>query len=135
MKIILDTSAALQVALQGEHAAKLMPLLESATAVLSPKFVQVELGNALWKYMRWQAMPLDQALQHWDNATGLIDRLLDDATLMPLAMGLAAKHEHSVYDMLYVAAALQHGARLLTLDKKLKALCHQIDPLMALELL
>jgi predicted nucleic acid-binding protein len=128
MKIILDTSAALHVALQSEHAAKLMPLIESATEVLSPKFVQVELGNALWKYMRWQAMPLDLALQHWENATGLIDQLLDDATLMPQALG-------SVYDMLYVAAALQHGARLLTLDRKLKALATLIDPRMPLEFL
>jgi predicted nucleic acid-binding protein len=135
MKIILDTSAALHVALQSEHAAKLMPLIESATEVLSPKFVQVELGNALWKYMRWQAMPLDLALQHWENATGLIDLLLDDATLMPQALGLAAKHEHSVYGMLYVTAALQHGARLLTLDRKLKALATLIDPRMPLEFL
>ena len=133
MKIILDTSAALHVALQGEHAARLMPLIESATEVLSPKFIQVEMGNALWKYMRWQSMPLDQALQHWDNATGCIDQLLDDATLIPQALGLAARHGHSVYDMLYIAAALQHGARLLTLDRKLKALAAQIDPHMPLE--
>jgi predicted nucleic acid-binding protein len=135
MKIILDTSAALHVALQSGHAAMLMPLIESATEVLSPKFMQVELGNALWKYMRWQAMPLDLALQHWENAAGLIDQLLEDATLMPQALGLAAKHEHSVYDMLYVAAALQHGARLLTLDRKLKALATLIDPRMPLEFL
>lgn len=133
MKIILDTSAALHVALQGEHAARLMPLIESATEVLSPKFIQVEMGNALWKYMRWQSMPLDQALQHWENATGLIDQLLDDATLMPQALGLAAKHGHPVYDMLYIAAAVQHGARLLTLDRKLKALATEIDPHLALE--
>lgn len=135
MKIILDTSAALHVALQSEHAAKLMPLLETASEVLSPQFAQVETGNALWKYIRWQAMPLDQALQHWENATGLIDQLLDDATLMPQALGLAAKHEHPVYDMLYIAAALQHGARLLTLDRKLRAIAAQIDPQMPLEFL
>ena len=133
MKIVLDTSAALHVALQSEHAARLMPLIESATEVLSPKFIQVELGNALWKYIRWQSMPLDIALQHWEDASALIDQLLDDATLMPQALGLAAKHEHPVYDMLYIAAALQHGARLLTMDKKLKALAAQIDQQMPLE--
>ena len=110
-----------------------MPLIESASEVLSPKFIQVELGNALWKYMRWQSMPLDNALQHWEDASALIDQLLDDATFMPQALGLAAKHEHPVYDMLYIAAALQHGARLLTMDKKLKALAAQIDPQMPLE--
>ncbi len=133
MKIILDTSAALHVALQGEHAAQVSQVIEKATQVLSPQLVRAELGNALWKYMRWQQMPLDQALQHWEDAAGLIDQLLDDATLMPLALGLAAKHAHPVYDMLYIAAALQHGARLLTMDKKLKALAAQIDPLMPLE--
>jgi predicted nucleic acid-binding protein len=53
---------------------------------------------------------------------------------MPQALGLAAKHEHSVYDMLYVAAALQHGARLLTLDRKLKALATLIDPRIPLDI-
>ncbi len=128
MKIILDTSAALHVALQGEHTAQLAKVLEQATQVQSPQFVRVELGNAVWKYIRWQQMPLDQALQHWEDAAGLIDQLLDDAALMPQAMSLAARHEHSVYDMLYIAAALQQGARLLILDKKLKALALQIDP-------
>ncbi len=130
MKIILDTSAALHVALQAEHSAKLVQVLEQATQVLSPQFVRVELGNALWKYMRWQQMPLDQALQHWEDAIGLIDQLLDDAGLMPQAMSLAVRYEHSVYDMLYITAALQQGAQLLTLDKKLKALATQIDPQM-----
>jgi predicted nucleic acid-binding protein len=135
MKIILDNSAALHVVLQSAHATSLMPLIESASEVFSPKFVQVELGSAVWKYIRWQAMPLDLALQHWEKAMGLIDQLIDDATLMPQALGLAAKHEHSVYDMLYVAAALQQGARLLTLDRKLKALATLIDPRMPLEFL
>ncbi len=133
MKIILDTSAALHVALQAEHSAKLAQVLEQATHVLSPQFVRVELGNAVWKYMRWQQMPLDQALQHWEDASGLIDQLLDDADLMPQAISLAARHEHPVYDMLYIAAALQQGARLLTLDKKLKALATQIDPRMMVD--
>lgn len=128
MKIILDTSAALHVVLQGEHAAQLTQVLEQASQVISPQIVRAELGNALWKYMRWQQMPLDQALQHWEDASGLIDLLLDDADLMPQAISLAARHEHTVYDMLYVAAALQQGARLLTLDKKLRALAAQIDP-------
>ena len=128
MKIILDTSAALHVALQGEHAAQLAQVIEQATQVLSPQLVRAELGNALWKYMRWQQMPHDQALQHWEDASGLIDELLDDSALMPQAMSLAARYEQTVYDMIYIAAALQQGARLLTLDKKLKAFAAQIDP-------
>lgn len=130
MKIILDTSAALHVALQAEHLAKLAQVLEQATQVCSPQFVRVELGNALWKYIRWQQMSLDKALQHWEDAAGLIDHLLDDAGLMPQAMSLATRYEHPVYDMLYIAAAMQQGARLLTLDQKLKALAAQIDPML-----
>ncbi|NJM43598.1 MAG: type II toxin-antitoxin system VapC family toxin, partial [Brachymonas sp.] len=33
----------------------------------------------------------------------------------------------TVYDMLFVAAAMQQGARLLTLDKKLKAIATRLD--------
>lgn len=127
MKIILDTSAALHVVLQGEQSAALAQVIEQATHVLSPQMARAELGNALWKYMRWQQMQLDLALQHWEDALGLIDQFVDDSQLMPQAMSLAAKHEHTVYDMLFVAAAMQQGARLLTLDKKLKAIATRLD--------
>jgi predicted nucleic acid-binding protein len=127
MRIILDTSAALCVAMRGEQSLHLMSALESANAVLCPQFARVEMGNALWKYIRWQNMPLDAALQHLEESTALIDVWLEDASLMPQALALSAKHEHPVYDMLYLTAALQHGARLLSLDRKLNALAKSID--------
>jgi predicted nucleic acid-binding protein len=127
MKIILDTSAALNVVLRGEQSERLISALETANAVLCPQFAQVEMANALWKYIRWQEMPVDVALQNLEEATSLVDHWLDDASLMPQALTLAAKHEHPVYDMLYIAAALQQGARLLSLDKKLNALAKSID--------
>jgi predicted nucleic acid-binding protein len=132
MRIILDTSAALCVAIRGEQSLQLMPVLEAASSVLCPQFARVEMGNALWKYIRWQGLPLDTALQHLEEASVLVDLWLDDASLMPQALALATKHEHPVYDMLYVAAALQHGGRLLTLDRKLKTLAQGIDPHIAL---
>jgi predicted nucleic acid-binding protein len=127
MKIILDTSAALNVVLRGEQSERLISALETANAVLCPQFMQVEMANALWKYIRWQEMPVDAALQQLEEATSLVDHWLDDANLMPQALTLAAKHDHPVYDMLYIAAALQQGARLLSLDKKLNALAKSID--------
>ena len=122
MKLILDSSAAVHIALQTEHAPALMAAVEAAHVVLSPQLIQAEVGNALWKTIRWQGLDLSAALAHYEDALSLVDQLLDDTSLMPQALRLAAQHQHPVYDMLFIAAALQQGARLLTVDKKLQSL-------------
>jgi predicted nucleic acid-binding protein len=127
MRIILDTSAALCVVMRGQQSLQLITALESATTVLCPQFSRVEMGNALCKYIRWQDLPLASALQHLDDAAALVDVWIDDASLMPQALSLAAQHERPVYDMLYMAAALQQGAKLLTLDRTLMAVADKIN--------
>ncbi|MDD5028935.1 MAG: type II toxin-antitoxin system VapC family toxin [Rhodoferax sp.] len=43
-------------------------------------------------------------------------------------MTSALQHGHPVYDMIFVALAQRYGCKLLTTDKKLRALLLRIDP-------
>ena len=51
----------------------------------------------------------------------LVERVLPTEGLWRAALGLALRHDHAVYDAVFIAAAEQLGTRLLTFDRALLA--------------
>lgn len=47
----------------------------------------------------------------------------DERAPYPEALHLACSHDHPVVDAVYVVTARRHGARLVTYDRRLHALC------------
>lgn len=88
--------------------------------LVAPAFVRIELANILWKKQRLRHVTPIQA----EHALDIIDRralrLIDDRLLLPLALSLAIRIAHPVHDCLYMVAARQAGARLLTADRRLR---------------
>jgi predicted nucleic acid-binding protein len=128
MRLVLDTSAAVNIVLQTAHAPALMAILERADRVIAPALMHSELGNALWKAVRFANLDLPLAMTHFEDAISLVDEFIADETLLRQALRNAVLHAHPVYDMVFVAAAQQHGCSLLSLDQKLLALARGIDP-------
>lgn len=92
----------------------------------APALIQVELANALWKYVRFSRFDPAGAAE----TVAAFPRyavLHDIAGLAPAAFQLAVAHYHPVYDMLYAALARELGAPLLTADQKLAAVCRSHD--------
>lgn len=85
----------------------------------APAFVRIEISNILWKKRRLGHITALQA----EHALEVVDRrairLIEDRRLLPLALSLAMLIDHPVYDCLYVVAARQTAAPLLTADKRL----------------
>jgi predicted nucleic acid-binding protein len=134
MRLVLDTSAAANIVFKAEHSGRLMTLLEQADRVIAPALMHSEMGNALWKAVRFAALDTAVALSHYEHAIALVDEFIIDETLMRQAIRNAVRYAHPVYDMVFIAAAQQHGCRLLSVDKKLVALARTIDPDLILEL-
>lgn len=128
MRLVLDTSAAFNIVLQTSLAPTLMTILEQADRVIAPGLMHSELGNTLWKAVRFSGMDTAQAMNHYEDAIALVDEFIVDETLMRLAIRNAVLHAHPVYDMVFVAAAQQHGCSLLSVDRKLIALARSMDP-------
>ncbi len=80
---------------------------------------QVEVGNALGKAVTRAKVPLSRALDIWAELLLLPIRQVAIGDIGEL-LGLAVKHNLSLYDTCYLQAALASRLPLATNDKKLK---------------
>lgn len=128
MRLVLDTSAAANVVLGTAEGIRLATVLEQADWVIAPSLFHSEMGNTLWKSVRFGSLTQDAALTLYDDAVALVDEFMSDQPLIIQSMAAAVRHQHPVYDMIFVSVAQRYGCRLLTTDQKLQALAQRIDP-------
>ncbi len=84
----------------------------------APRLIQTEVANALWKYVRLGAVPLDAAVE----GVAVLDDVMDltpDERLLERAQRLSAQIDHPIYDCLYLVLARDSGAPLITADRRL----------------
>jgi predicted nucleic acid-binding protein len=127
MRVVLDTSVAANIVLQTPAAAGLIAELEQAQLVLAPTLLHSEIANTLWKQVRFGQLGHDDAIGLYHDGIALVDEFVPDHELAIQALSLAVKHQHSAYDMLFVALAQRFGCTLLTVDSKLIAIARKID--------
>lgn len=127
MRIVLDASSALHVVLRTDRASHLVAILQKASLVIAPSLFHAEVANTLWKYVRAGEIDQDTALDRYEEAIAIIDAFGNDDELAMDAISAAIRHNHSVYDMLYLALAMRRGCKLLTQDRRLAKLVTQID--------
>ena len=127
MRVVLDTSVAANIVLQTQAAAGLVAELEQAQLVLAPTLLHSEIANTLWKQVRFGQLGHDDAIGLYHDGIALVDEFVPDYELAIQALSLAVKHQHPVYDMLFVALAQRFGCTLLTVDSKLIAVARKID--------
>ncbi len=119
-RVVLDASLIMKWYLPDD------PLFEDALAVrdgmegVAPAFVQVELANTLWKYVRAGLLDIDSACAVVSSVVGRLE-LVADEDLIEAAQRLSASLDHAVYDCLYIALARRDGLVLATVDKRLAA--------------
>lgn len=134
MRLVLDTSAVVNIVLRTAQAPALMAILEQADRVIAPSLMHSELGNTLWKAVRFSGLDTAQAMNHYEDAVAMVDEFILDESVMRLAIRHAVQHAHPVYDMVFVAAAQQHGCSLLSVDHRLAALARSMDPNLVIQL-
>ena len=87
--------------------------------LLAPDLLIAEFTSVLWKKVGLDECRPDEAHAILDFFETDRPRLIDSSALAPRALELALRLEHSVYDCLYVAAAVEYDARLVTADTQL----------------
>lgn len=125
MKIILDTSAAVETVLNGATAAHYNKILGDAEWVLAPMLFVCEAANVLWKYHRLEKMPLDECERAIEDCLAIPDSLADPRDSYGEAFAMACLTKHSVYDMMYAVLARRHNAYLATTDARLRDTCRK----------
>lgn len=116
-RAVLDASGAVHLVLNGPHALPLAAKLEDVAFVTAPDLFCSEVANSLLKYVRAGNLTLDQAVTRFEECMGLADSLILERALAPEALVAAARHQHSVYDMMYAVLARRSGAMVITMDR------------------
>jgi predicted nucleic acid-binding protein len=120
VKVVLDASAAIEVALARRLSAPLAAVLREADAVLAPDLLVAEVVNTIWKYHRFENLSLDACDRALEAALGLVDTLVACRGLAGEAFLLARIARRPAYDMFYLALARSRDAVLLTTDAALR---------------
>lgn len=126
MKIVLDTSSAVEVLLQRKNSKALTQILAESEWVQVPMLFTTELTNVFWKYHQFKNLPSETCENLISQGLMLPDCFVDERDLWTESFDLACQSSHSVYDVVYLVLARRHSAHLLTEDKKLKHLAKKL---------
>ena len=121
MICVPDASAIVEVVLQRSHAGEVAERLSAAEWVTVPTLFAAEVTNTMWKYHRFQDLPIDVCETAIDDALAIPDTYANDTELAREAFALGSRIQHPAYDALYLVLARRHDGVLLTLDQELRA--------------
>jgi predicted nucleic acid-binding protein len=127
VNIVIDASAAVGLVLAFPGTDIFAPLLEEAALVTAPDLYIAEVGNAIWKYRKAELLPMERCELLLEQAVSLPDRIESSAALYQEAFALACRHQHPVYDALYLILARRTNATILTMDRRLADLAGSLE--------
>ena len=120
MRVVLDTSAAIEVALNRSQAPDFTHALQDADMVLAPELLVAEVVNTVWKYYQFERLSLPACDRVVELSLALVDVLVSCKELYREAFLLARTVRRSAYDMFYLALAQREDATFLTKDAALR---------------
>jgi predicted nucleic acid-binding protein len=115
---VVDASVVVKWLIPEEHSAEAVRLLEEHE-LIAPDLVLPEVGNIFWKMQRRGEMDPEEALSALETLTPPPFVMHPSEKLLPSAYLLAAHHDRTVYDSLYLALAVASETRMVTADRKL----------------
>lgn len=124
--IVLDCSAAVEMARGTARGDAFKSLAFQGEAVVTSALFQVEVRNAFWKYVRAGMMSVEEAKARIEAALEMVDKFVPVEENIDESLAEAIRQEHPVYDMLYATLARRSAATLFTGDKRLIALCENM---------
>jgi predicted nucleic acid-binding protein len=118
--IVVDASVCIKWFVNESDSPEATAILESAAPLLAPDLLFAEFSNVMWLKQRNGSLSPDQvrrAIEELVQYFGLFD-ITPCWALMQVAIELAQKLSHPVYDCFYLALAEGHGIPLITADQR-----------------
>ena len=119
MNIVLDASAAVEIALSSEHSQAFRAAIENADLVLAPDTYPAEVTNVFWKYGRLSHLPADTCRKGINFCLDLVDDYIGTRYLCPEVFAESMRTEHPAYDIFYLVVARRNDAVVLTRDNRM----------------
>ena len=124
--IVLDCSAAVEMARETDKGKGFAGLILQGEKVVASEMFQAEVRNAMWKYVRAGMMSEEEARDTVEDAVALVNEFVPLSENANEAFFEAVRQGHSVYDMFYLTLVRRNDATLFSADKKLVALCEEM---------
>lgn len=124
--IVLDCSAAVEMVRETPCGLGFRGLVLDGETVIASELFHAEVRNVFWKYTRAGFLSVDAAQRYIAQALDLVDEFVPIEQNAAESFVESVRQNHSVYDMLYLTLARRNAATLLTVDKKLVALCEKM---------
>lgn len=119
MILIVDASVAVKWAVDEDGHADAIALIAGGHDFLVPDFLLLEVGNVLWKKFRRGEITSEQATSALTAVGDTLSGLVHSWSLADRAFAIAMELDHPLYDCIYLAAAEEYGAKLITADNRL----------------
>jgi predicted nucleic acid-binding protein len=119
MIVVLDASAALEIALNNPDGKRFRSLLSDSDVVIAPDIFPSEITNALWKYRVFSNVEQTKCEAAIDYCLDLVDDYIDTKDICREAFSESASRKHPAHDLFYLILARRNGASLLSKDRKM----------------
>ena len=116
---VVDASVAIKWFLPEIHSDAALRLLAGEHSLHAPDLIFSEFGNVLWKRFRKREISKAEANATIEALLSVPLRVQSSQSLIPLALEIACGENCTVYDSLYLAAAIVHQFPFVTADAKL----------------
>lgn len=119
MTVVVDASAAVEIALGNEFSQTFIEALSEADVVLAPDTFPAEITNVFWKYRQHSNLPLNKCQHGIAYCLDLIDDYVTTQHLCREVFSESIRLKHAAYDIFYLVVARRNDAAVLTRDKKM----------------
>lgn len=115
---VIDASVAIKWFVPEILEAEAKRWLDSSHILYAPELLLAEVGNILWKKTRLKEVTEAEASQIASELKQAPITLISSLDLFSDALTLAQSTGRTVYDCMYLAAAIRQGCQLVTADRK-----------------
>lgn len=115
---VVDASVAIKWFLPENHSEAALRLLTQPHTLHAPDLIFSEFGNVLWKRVRRNEILKKEADAILEGLRTLNLQVQPSQALIPLALEIACGENRTVYDSLYLAAAIALQSPLITADAR-----------------
>ncbi len=115
---VVDASVAIKWFLPENHSEAALRLLTQPHTLHAPDLIFSEFGNVLWKRVRRNEILKEEADAILEGLRTLNLQVQPSQALIPLALEIACGENRTVYDSLYLAAAIALQSPLITADAR-----------------
>ena len=95
-----------------------LAVLAEAEQIIVPDSFFAELGNVVWQWIVFRQLPINIGLDVLHDAEELVTKVIPVTSVLDAALRLSAEKNHSLYDTVFVAAAIQEQVQVITFDRK-----------------